>query len=38
VLFVPIFFVVVRSLFKDSARQRQIHADQAAHMGVHSDE
>ncbi len=38
VLFVPIFFVVVRSLFKDSARQQQIHAEQAAHMGVHSHE
>ena len=36
--FVPIFFVLVRSLFKDSARQQQIHAEQAAHMGVHSDE
>jgi multidrug efflux pump len=38
VVFVPIFFVVVRSLFKDSARQQQVHAAQAAHMGVHSDE
>jgi len=38
VVFVPIFFVVVRSLFKDSARQQQIHAAQAAHMGVQSDE
>lgn len=38
VVFVPIFFVVVRSLFKDSARQQQIHAEQAAHMGVHTDE
>ncbi|MBP9684451.1 MAG: efflux RND transporter permease subunit [Rhodoferax sp.] len=38
VLFVPIFFVVVRSLFKDSARQQQVHAAQAAHMGVHADE
>ncbi len=38
VIFVPIFFVVVRSLFKDSARQQQVHAEQAAHMGVHSDE
>ncbi len=36
VVFVPIFFVVVRSLFKDSARQQQVHADQAAHMGIHS--
>ena len=38
VIFVPIFFVVVRSLFKDSARQAQVHAAQAAHMGVHADE
>jgi multidrug efflux pump len=36
VVFVPIFFVVVRNLFKDSARQQQVHAEQAAHMGVHS--
>ncbi|MDP2367938.1 efflux RND transporter permease subunit [Rhodoferax sp.] len=36
VVFVPIFFVVVRSLFKDSARQQQVHAAQAAHMGVHT--
>ncbi|MDO8450980.1 MAG: efflux RND transporter permease subunit [Rhodoferax sp.] len=35
VVFVPIFFVVVRSLFKDTARQHEIHAAQAAHMGVH---
>ena len=38
VVFVPIFFVVVRSLFKDSARQQQIHAAQAEHLGVHSHE
>jgi multidrug efflux pump len=38
VVFVPIFFVVVRSLFKDSARQAAVHAEQAAHMGVHSHE
>jgi multidrug efflux pump len=37
VVFVPIFFVVVRSLFKDSARQEAVHAEQAAHMGVHTD-
>ncbi len=36
VVFVPIFFVVVRSLFKDSARQQAVHAEQAAHMGVHA--
>ncbi|MGB4584458.1 MAG: efflux RND transporter permease subunit, partial [Rhodoferax sp.] len=38
VFFVPIFFVVVRSLFKDSARQEHVHAAQAEHMGVHSHE
>jgi len=38
VVFVPIFFVVVRHLFKDSERQQQLHAEQAAHMGVHSHE
>jgi len=37
VVFVPIFFVVVRNLFKDSARQQAVHAEQAAHMGVHTD-
>jgi len=37
-VFVPIFFVVVRSLFKDSARQAAVHAEQAAHMGVHAHE
>jgi multidrug efflux pump len=38
VVFVPIFFVVIRNLFKDSARQQQVHAAQAEHMGVHSHE
>ncbi len=38
VVFVPIFFVVVRSIFKDSERQHRIHAEQAAHMGVHTDD
>ncbi len=38
VIFVPIFFVVVRGLFKGSARQHDVHAAQAAQMGVHSDE
>ncbi|HMN91678.1 MAG TPA: efflux RND transporter permease subunit [Hydrogenophaga sp.] len=37
VIFVPVFFVVVRSIFKGSRRQNRVHADQAAHMGVHSD-
>ncbi|MDB5873412.1 MAG: hydrophobe/amphiphile efflux family transporter [Ramlibacter sp.] len=31
VLFVPVFFVVVRSLFKDSERQRRMHAHEADH-------
>ena len=38
VVFVPVFFVVVRGLFKGSARQHEVHAAQAAHMGVHNDE
>ncbi len=38
VIFVPIFFVVVRTLFKDSPRQQKVHAEQAEHMGVHSHE
>ncbi len=38
VLFVPIFFVVVRGLFKDSPRQQRIHAEHAAHSGVRSDD
>jgi multidrug efflux pump len=37
VVFVPIFFVVVRTLFKGSERQRRLHAAEAEHMGVHSD-
>ena len=36
VIFVPIFFVVVRTLFKDNARQEAVHAAQAEHMGVRS--
>jgi multidrug efflux pump len=35
VVFVPIFFVVVRSLFKGSTRQHQVHAHDAAQLGVH---
>jgi multidrug efflux pump len=35
VVFVPIFFVVVRSLFKDSERQQRLHAAEAEHHGVH---
>lgn len=47
VVFVPVFFVVVRGLFKGSQRQHEVHAAQAAHLGVqgaqgtqgvHSDE
>ena len=38
VVFVPVFFVVVRGLFKGSKRQNDVHAAQAAHLGVHSDE
>lgn len=37
VVFVPIFFVVVRNFFRDSARQQALHADQAAHMGATAD-
>ncbi len=37
VLFVPIFFVVVRGLFKGSARQRLVHAHDAEHLGVKHD-
>ena len=35
VVFVPIFFVVVRTLFKGSARQHQRDAEQAQQHGVH---
>ncbi len=41
VVFVPVFFVVVRGLFKGSKRQHDVHAAQAAHLGTqgaHSDE
>ena len=38
VLFVPVFFVVIRSLFKDSPRQHALHAEQATHMGIHGDQ
>ena len=38
VAFVPIFFVVVRGLFKDSERQQQVRAEQAAKAGAQSDE
>ena len=35
VVFVPIFFVVVRQLFKGSERQRLHDAEMASHHGVH---
>ncbi|WP_439607495.1 efflux RND transporter permease subunit [Hydrogenophaga sp.] len=39
VVFVPIFFVVVRTLFKGSERQHRLEAEQAAqHHGVHTDD
>ena len=34
VIFVPAFFLIVRSLFKGSARQRQIHAQHAHDAGI----
>ena len=36
VFFVPVFFVLVRGLFKGSARQQRLQADQAAHAGLAS--
>ena len=38
VLFVPIFFVVVRGLFKGSKRQLQFDAEHSHQAGVHSHE
>jgi multidrug efflux pump len=38
VIFVPVFFVVVRSLFKGSERQHRRDAALAAHHGVHTDD
>ena len=38
VLFVPIFFVVVRSLFKDSDRQKEMYLQHAKAAGVGSDD
>lgn len=35
VVLVPVFFVVVRTLFKDSARQQALPQQQAQHMGFH---
>jgi multidrug efflux pump len=36
VVFVPVFFVLVRSLFKGSARQAALYRADAEHLGVHS--
>jgi multidrug efflux pump len=38
VLFVPVFFVVVRGFFKGSARQQQVYAEHAKAAGVHGDD
>ena len=38
VLFVPIFFVVVRGFFKGSVRQNQIYAAHAKAAGIHGQE
>ena len=38
VLFVPIFFVVVRGLFKGSERQQQLHADAGRAHAMHPDD
>lgn len=38
VVFVPIFFVLVRRLFKGSERQRHVHAADAAHLGIQRHE
>jgi multidrug efflux pump len=35
VIFVPIFFVLVRTFFKDSERQQRLHEAEAQHHGVH---
>ena len=38
VFFIPIFFVVVRSLFKDSDRQKEMYVQHAKAAGVNSDD
>lgn len=38
VFFVPIFFVVVRSIFKGSERQRQFDAQHGHQIGAESHE
>jgi len=37
VIFVPVFFVVVRSLFKSSERQRKMYSDHARAAGFDGD-
>ncbi|WP_305807271.1 efflux RND transporter permease subunit, partial [Stenotrophomonas sp. YIM B06876] len=38
VFFVPIFFVVVRSVFKGSERQRKIYSEHAAAAGIEAQD
>jgi len=38
VVFVPVFFVVVRSLFKGSERQHQFDRAHGQQAGIHSHE
>jgi multidrug efflux pump len=38
IVFVPVFFVVVRSIFKGSARQAAVARADAEHLGVHRHE
>ena len=38
VVFVPVFFVVVRSIFKGSPRQREVHKASGEHLGIQSHE
>jgi len=38
VFFVPVFFVVVRTLFKGSQRQQKIYADHARQAGIDAEE
>jgi len=35
---VPVFFVVVRSIFKGSPRQREVHKASGEHLGIQSHE
>ena len=38
VIFVPVFFVVVRGLFKGSERQKRIYSEHAKAAGITGDE